>query len=117
MIARTWRGATAATDGDLYSNYLLETGVKECESTPGNCGVYVLRRTDGDRCEFLFVSLWESMKAVREFAGSDTGRGVFYPEDERYLIEFDADVHHYEVVKGPATGTSCSDSPRPTRTA
>jgi heme-degrading monooxygenase HmoA len=102
VIARTWRGATAARDGDLYFNYLLETGVKECERTPGNCGVYVLRRTDGDRCEFLFVSLWESMQAVREFAGLDAERGVFYPEDEKYLIEFDADVLHYEVLKGPA---------------
>src|SRR2546422_10297619 len=46
MIARVWRGATPKKNSDRYLAYLEETGVKECEATPGNCGVYVLRRVD-----------------------------------------------------------------------
>ena len=54
MIARTWRGAVRAEDADAYVEYLEETGLSEYRATPGNQGVYGLRRIDGDRCEFLF---------------------------------------------------------------
>lgn len=103
MIARTWRGATSTEDAEAYHEYLNQTGVNACETTPGNRGVYVLRREVGTRAEFLFVSLWESMEAVTRFAGADA-RAVFYPEDERYLIDFDPDVAHYEVLVAPAAG-------------
>lgn len=102
MIARTWWGATSSKDADTYLRYLEETGVRACESTPGNRGVYVLRRIIDRRAEFLFVSLWDSMDAVTRFAGADA-RAVFYPEDERYLIDFDSDVAHYEVLVAPRT--------------
>jgi heme-degrading monooxygenase HmoA len=110
MIARTWRGATSSEDAEAYHEYLNETGVRACEETPGNRGVYVLRRVVETRAEFLFVSLWDSMDAVTRFAGADA-RAVFYPEDERYLIDFDPDVTHYEVlVPPPRNGEATSDS-------
>ncbi len=101
MIARTWRGTTSSEDADAYHAYLIDTGVKACETTPGNRGVYVFRRMRETRAEFLFVSLWDSMDAVTRFAGADA-RTVFYPEDERYLIDFDPEVAHYEVLVAPA---------------
>ena len=106
MIARTWRGATSSEDADAYHQYLNRTGVRACEATPGNRGVYLFRRMVDARAEFLFVSLWDSMDAVTRFAGAE-GQAVFYPEDERYLIDFDRDVAHYEVlVAPPARGAS-----------
>ena len=51
-----------------------------------------------DRAEFLLVSLWDSTEAIRKFAGEDIEKAVFYPEDERFLIERDNHVLHYEVV-------------------
>ena len=71
MIARIWRGATAADRADDYVEYLDRTGVSEYRATPGNRGVLVLRRTAGDRTEFTLVSLWDSMEAVRAFVGED----------------------------------------------
>lgn len=106
MIARTWRGATTEADGDDYLEVLRETGVAACRTTDGNEGVYVLRRETEGRAEFLFVSLWESMDAVRRFAGPEPERAVFYPEDDRYLIERDESVEHWDVLVGdrePAT--------------
>lgn len=44
------------------------------------------------------VSLWGSMDDVRAFAGSDVDKAVFYPEDDRFLIERDLHVRHYEVA-------------------
>lgn len=97
-IARLWRGATRARDADRYLEYLVATGVRESRAVPGNLGVRVLRRIDGDRAEFLFVSLWDSMDAVRSFAGDEPERAVFYPEDEGFLVEREEVVRHYEVA-------------------
>jgi heme-degrading monooxygenase HmoA len=98
MIARTWWGATSAADAESYLEYLHATGLPAFRSTEGNRGVLVLRRVEGGRAEFLLVSLWESEEAIRRFAGDDPGRAVFYPEDERFLVERDEQVHHYQVV-------------------
>jgi heme-degrading monooxygenase HmoA len=98
MIARSWTGATRAEDADAYLDYLHATGFPEYRATAGNRGVLALRRIAGDRAEFRLVTLWDSEGAIRRFAGDDIERAVFYPEDERYLIERGERVEHYEVV-------------------
>jgi len=98
MIARTWRGATRAEDADRYLEYLHATGFPGYRETEGNRGVLALRRVEGDRAEFLLVTFWDSEQAIRRFAGDDPGRAVFYPEDDRFLVERGERVHHYEVV-------------------
>ena len=98
MIARTWRGATAAHDADAYLDYLHQTGLAEYRKMDGNRGVLALRRIADGRAEFLLVSLWDSEESIRQFAGDDIGKAVFYPEDERFLVDRDNHVLHYEVV-------------------
>jgi heme-degrading monooxygenase HmoA len=98
MIARTWAGATRAADADAYLDYLHATGHAAFRATPGNRGALTLRRIEGDRAEFLMLSLWDSEEAIRRFAGGDIGRAVFFPEDERFLVARDLHVNHYEVV-------------------
>jgi hypothetical protein len=98
VIARSWRGATKAQDADAYLEYLHRTGFAEYRKTEGNRGVLGLRRIVGDQAEFLLISLWDSTNAVRQFAGDDIEKAVFYPEDERYLVVRDDHVSHYEVI-------------------
>jgi heme-degrading monooxygenase HmoA len=98
MIARTWRGATKAEDADAYLEYLEKTGFHEYRATPGNRGVLGFRRVAGDRAEFLLVTLWESEEAIRRFAGEEMDRAVFYPEDDRFLVERGERVDHFDVV-------------------
>jgi heme-degrading monooxygenase HmoA len=98
VIARTWRGAVRAEDADAYLDYLEATGLKGYRETPGNRGVLALRRIEGGRCEYLIVSLWDSFEAVKRFAGEDPEKAVFYPEDDRFLIDRDPTSAHYEVV-------------------
>jgi len=98
MIMRIWKGSTQQSDSDSYYNYLQETGVRECRETAGNQGVYVLRKIADDRAEFLFLSLWDSVESIKGFAGSDYEKAVFYPEDEKYLVEFDKHVEHFELL-------------------
>ena len=104
MIARTWRGATKAEDADAYLEYLEETGFSEYRATPGNLGVLGLRRVADGRAELLLITLWESEEAIRRFAGDDVSRAVFYPEDDRFLIDRDDHVDHFEVVHREGLG-------------
>jgi heme-degrading monooxygenase HmoA len=98
MIARTWWGRTPAAQADEYVKYLEKTGVKDLEATLGNKGVFVFRRIDGEEAEFFMMSLWESMEGIREFAGPEPERAVYYPEDKEFLLELDPNVIHYEVM-------------------
>jgi heme-degrading monooxygenase HmoA len=98
MIARVWRGAVAAEDGDAYAAYLEETGVADYRATPGNRSVQVLRREVDDRTEFVLVTLWDSIDAIAAFAGDDVEAAVYYDEDDRYLLEREPRVAHYTVT-------------------
>ena len=98
MIARIWRGAVRQEDGDVYEQYIRDTGVAEYKATAGNLGVTMMRRQVGDRTEFMLLSLWESLDAVKAFAGEDYEEGVYYPEDDRYLVERDEKSSHWEVT-------------------
>jgi heme-degrading monooxygenase HmoA len=101
MIVRIWRGATAAEKSDEYLDYLNRTGVPDYRATEGNRGVYVLRRIEDGRAHFLTVSFWESVEAVKRFAGPDPEKARYYPEDEEFLLGFEPTVEHYEVLAGP----------------
>ncbi len=98
MIARIWRGRTAARDAEAYLAYLETTGLPDYRATPGNRGVYALRRISGDAAEFLLISFWDDMAAIHAFAGQDVERAKYYPEDERYLLELEPTVVHYDVA-------------------
>ena len=98
MIARIWRGSVRETDQDTYYEYLQKTGLKEYAETPGNRGVFTLRRIANGQCEFLLLTLWESWDAIRAFAGADYEKAVYYPEDDQFLIERGPKVEHYELL-------------------
>jgi heme-degrading monooxygenase HmoA len=100
MIARTWRGWTKTEDADAYVEYLMGTGMKEYRETPGNRAAYILRRAEGGRTEFVTLTFWDSMDAIKGFAGEEVERAVFYPEDGRFLFDRETIALHYEVVEG-----------------
>jgi heme-degrading monooxygenase HmoA len=98
VIARMWFGRTKAEDYDAYLAYLEESGVAELKRTPGNQGVMVLRRRESDEAEFGVVSFWDSFEDVKAFAGEDMDVARYFPEDERYLLEFTPRLKHFEVA-------------------
>jgi antibiotic biosynthesis monooxygenase (ABM) superfamily enzyme len=97
MIARVWRGVTRAEDEQAYADYLEETGMSTVRALPGNRGTIVLHRRVGDRAEFQTILLFESLEHVRAFAGDEIDRAVFYPEDDRFLVDRELTVAHFEV--------------------
>jgi heme-degrading monooxygenase HmoA len=101
MIARIWRGTVREADQDAYYEYLKKTGLKEYAATPGNRGVFTLRRVANGECEFFLLTLWESWDAIKAFAGPDYAKAVYYPEDDRFLVDRGPQILHYEVLSSP----------------
>jgi heme-degrading monooxygenase HmoA len=99
MILRSWRGAVRPADAERYLAHQSETGVRDYRETPGNRGVLVLSRPRGELVEVITLTLWESMDAVRRFAGDDPGRARFYPGDDALLAEKDLHADHWDVVE------------------
>ncbi len=97
MIARIWHGTTKASDAAAYLRFLEERAVPDYHSVPGNRGVHILHRVEGDRAHFLTLTFWDSPSAIEGFAGKDIDIAKYYPEDKNYLLEFEPTVTHYEV--------------------
>jgi heme-degrading monooxygenase HmoA len=97
MTVRIWRGAVAKSDGDAVRALYERHRVAGYASSEGNRGVWMLRRDVDDKTEFVMFMLWESIDAVKAFAGERPEVAVFYPEDDRYPIERDEFVLRFEV--------------------
>ncbi len=112
-IARVWRGATPPSKADAYYEHLMKTGVPDARATPGNQGVFILRRVSDGQAEFLVLSLWESAEAVRQFAGERIERPVHYADDAQYLVDSEPTVRHYQVLQAPERMESPAPAPAP----
>ena len=98
MIARVWQGRTRASVADEYMAYMYDQGVKKLRSTPGNLGVQVLRRIDGEIAEFTTISYWSTRDEIRAYAGDDIGKPHHLAEDPDYLLELPREVKHFDIA-------------------
>jgi len=95
-----WRGWVHTDRIGDYVEIVERTGMTEYRATPGNQGAQLLTRDLGDgRTEIVTLSFWDSLDVITGFAGDDISRAVFYPEDDRFLVERDLQCHHWEVVR------------------
>lgn len=99
MIIREWRGRAQAGRADAYPKHFRDHVLPELRGIPGFVGAELCRHPAGDRVEFLVLTRWRSMEAVRSFAGADPDKAVVEPGAVAALIDFDGDVTHYEVVE------------------
>ncbi|GLQ47632.1 antibiotic biosynthesis monooxygenase [Dyella lipolytica] len=99
MICRIWHGRTSRERADEYATFLEQSAIPDYRSVPGNIDVAVLRRDEGDVTHFLTVTHWVSEEVIRAFAGDDVLKAKYYPEDEGFLLEFEPEVQHFDVLK------------------
>ena len=99
MIARLWRGWTTPANADAYERLLQEEIFRGIagRSIPGYRGIELFRRDDGDLVEFVTLMRFDSLDAVRAFAGQDYSAAVVPPAARALLVRFDARSAHYEV--------------------
>jgi heme-degrading monooxygenase HmoA len=102
MIVRIWRGQATSENADAYFRHVTTAVFPTLTAIPGHRGAYLLRREAEGQVEFLAVTLWESLEAVRAFAGDDPEVAVVEPEARAVLAEFDEFARHFDVVWGEA---------------
>jgi heme-degrading monooxygenase HmoA len=98
MIARMWRGSAIRERADDYVKHLQQSVVSELRQIDGFRGIYLLQRESSDGVEFVVLTLWESMDAIRKFAGENPEVAVVAPTARVLFREYDAKVKHFEIV-------------------
>ncbi len=97
MIARHWRGWTRAENADGYEAFLKRKVLPGLRAIEGYRDTTILRRDGAEECEFVVISLFDSLEAVKRFAGEDYTTPVFEPEAKRFLSRIEEFATHYEV--------------------
>ncbi len=98
MIIRMWHGKTRRSEADEYARFLESRAIPDYRSVPGILEVQILRRDEAEVSHFLTVTRWSSEQAIRAFAGDDVLKAKYYPEDQQFLLEFEPEVQHFEVL-------------------
>ena len=97
MIARHFTGWTRSDDADAYEQLLRDTVLPGIRQIEGYRGGYVLRRQEPDEVRFVVINLFDSLEAVKAFAGPDFEIPVFEPEALQLLSRYEPKVLHYDV--------------------
>ena len=105
MIARLWHGWTKPEHADSYEALLRDEMFPSIRQVEGSKGAYLLRRADkaDDKAEveFVTITLFASLDAVRRFAGENYESAVLHPKAHALLSHYDARSEHYEVRIAP----------------
>jgi antibiotic biosynthesis monooxygenase (ABM) superfamily enzyme len=98
VIARIWHGWTTAANADAYEAFLRTRMFPSMRRVDGFLGGDLLRRSDGDEIAFMTITRFDSLDAVRRFAGEEYEAAVVEPEARALLSRFDERSTHYEIV-------------------
>ena len=98
MIARVWHGYTKPEHADAYEAMLKPELLPGIGKVKGYKSSYLLRREQGAEIEFITIMLWDSIDAIRAYAGQDYENSVVPAERRKYLSRHDAKAAHYEIV-------------------
>jgi heme-degrading monooxygenase HmoA len=104
MISRVWHGWTSRENADAYEELLrteIFPGIGK-RSIRGYRGIHLLRRDVDDGVEFVTIMWFDSLDAVRTFAGEDYEVAVVPPKASQLLSRFDSHSAHYQVIETPA---------------
>jgi heme-degrading monooxygenase HmoA len=99
MIVRAWRGRAPLSKPDAYPKHFHDNVVPELHDVPGFLGASLLRLDDAGHIEFLVLTRWISIDAIKAFAGADVSKAVVEPGAVAALADYDRTVSHYTVVE------------------
>ena len=100
MILREWRGRASQAAAERYPAHFREHVLPALKRIDGFIGATLYRRPLGEEIEYLVLSRWQSLEAIKAFAGSDYARAVVEPEAVAALVSYDATVQHYDIIDG-----------------
>ena len=99
MIVRSWRGRAPSSDANAYIEFFKRKVLPILRGIEGFSGVSLLRQNRSSDVEFLVLTRWASLDAVRAFAGTDIRKAVVEPEAAALLSSFDPTVEHFEIIE------------------
>ena len=99
MIARIWHGCTKRADAEAYEEMLRNEIFPSiaARNIEGYHGAELFISDDGDEVEFVTLLRFDSMDAVKEFAGADEGKPVIYPKAEALIARMER-ARHYRIA-------------------
>jgi heme-degrading monooxygenase HmoA len=98
MIIREWRGRAGRSNAEAYPNHFRTHVAPGLKHVPGFLGAHLSQRALDDEIEFVVLTRWTSIEAIRAFAGADVGQAVVEPGAVAALVSYDDRVQHYEVI-------------------
>src|SRR4030095_1328212 len=102
MIARLWHGWTKGENADRYELLVATKVLPSFEHLKGYKGAYLFREDRESETEFVTLTLFEDVEAVRRFAGEDYQAAVVPTEARQLLARFDERSKHYEIILTPS---------------
>jgi len=103
IIVREWRGRAASGSERAYPKHFRDHVLPELRGIDGFLGARLLRRKlppgNGAAIEFVVLTRWSSLQAIKAFAGDDIERAVVEPGAVAALLDYQSVVRHYEVVQ------------------
>jgi heme-degrading monooxygenase HmoA len=99
MISRHWRGVAKPEEADHYVHHLRNDTFPKLGRIDGFIKASILRRPAGEGTEFLVVTTWQSIEAIRQFAGESVHTAVVPLTVQKMMVEYDREVVHYEIVE------------------
>ena len=99
MIGRIWHGYTTLENADLYENLLKDEifmGIHDRNIT-GFQEIQLFRRELENEIEFITIMWFDSIEAIKAFAGDDYEAAVVPPKARAILSRFDERSQHYEI--------------------
>ena len=98
MISRHWKGIAKREEAERYVAHLKSDTLPRLADLAGFVRASILRREVSSGTEFQVITVWESLHAIRAFAGDDIEVAVVPPVAEAMMIEFDRRAAHYEIA-------------------
>ena len=99
MISRHWSGIAESEFGEDYVKHLREDTFVKISAISGFIKASIFSRQVGEGVEFLIVTYWDSMEAIKQFAGPDPDMAVVPDNVKKMMVRFDQKVRHYEVIE------------------
>lgn len=98
LIARVWRGWAKPQNAEAYETHFRSAVVPHLADIGGYRGARLLRHVQGDEVGFVAITFFDSLDAIRAFAGADVERAIVEPEGRRALSRLDERCEHYTVA-------------------
>jgi heme-degrading monooxygenase HmoA len=99
MISRQWRGLAKPDCSQAYADHLRKETFPAIGKLPGFLRASILRRMLPEGVEYLVVTEWANLEAIRQFAGNNVERAVVPAAVREMMLEYDQVVRHYEIIE------------------